>query len=159
MSAGLRHLARRFFGVLGAARLSPAEQVEVSRLLRPPERDLFWGQRPADQRHGLECARTALGRCPGRPDLARAALLHDVGKRLAGLGVAGRTMAAILGALRLPVKGRVAAYLGHGPAGAADLEAAGAEAVVVGFARHHHGSCPDDIPAADWEELCRADYA
>ena len=159
MSAGLPHLVRRFFGVLGAVRLSPAEQAEASRLLEPPERDLFWGQRPADQRHGLECARAVLGRCPGRPDLARAALLHDIGKRHAGLGVAGRTTAATLGVLHLPVKGRFAAYLGHGPAGAADLEAAGAEAVVVGFARHHHGSRPDHIPAADWEELCRADCA
>ena len=159
MSAGLPHLVRRFFEVLGAARLGPAEQAEASRLLRAAERDLFWGQCPADQRHGLESARLVLRRRPARPDLARAALLHDVGKRHAGLGVAGRTMAATLGAVRVPLRGRWAAYRDHGPAGAADLEAAGAEPLVVGFARHHHGSRPDDIPTADWEELCRADYA
>lgn len=159
MSAAWPHLVRRFFGVLGAARLTPAEQAEVSRLLRPPERSLFWGQSPPDQRHGLECARLVLARCPDRFDLARAALLHDVGKRRAGLGVAGRTLAATLAAARLPVKGRLAAYLAHGAAGAVDLEAAGAEALVVGFARHHHASRPDDIPAADWDELCRADHA
>ena len=157
--AGLPHLARRFFGVLRARPLRPGEQAAAARLLRPAERGLFWEQRPADQRHGLECAVALLGRRPDRPDLARAALLHDVGKRRAGLGPFGRALATIAGFVHLPGKGRWAAYLGHGPAGAADLEAAGSETLVVSFARHHHIGRPGDVPADDWAELCRADHA
>lgn len=152
------HLVRRFFGVLRAGPLGPAEQAEAAGLLRPAERDLFWAQCPADQRHGLECARSVLARCPDRLDLARAALLHDIGKRQAGLGVLGRSLATSLGFVRLPVRGRFAAYLGHGPAGAAELEAAGSEAIVVRYARYHHTRRPDDADAADWAELCRADH-
>jgi hypothetical protein len=159
VSPTLAHLARRFFIVLRARPLRPGEQTAAARLLRPAERGLFWGQRPADQRHGLECAAAVLLRRPDRPDLARAALLHDIGKRRAALGALGRTLATTLGFLRLPVTGRFAAYLGHGPAGAADLEAAGAETMIVSFARHHHGGRPADVPADDWVELCRADHA
>jgi hypothetical protein len=156
---GLPHLARRFFGVLRAGPLRPGEQAAVARLLRPAEQGLFWGQRPADQRHGLECAVAVLVRRPDRPDLARAALLHDIGKRQTDLGALGRTLATTLGFAHLRVRGRFAVYLAHGPAGAADLEAAGAETLVVGFARHHHAGRPADVAADDWAELRRADHA
>jgi hypothetical protein len=159
VSRNLPHLARRFFSVLRARPLRPGEQAAAARLLRPTERALFWGQRPADQRHGLECAAAVLIRRPDRPDLARAALLHDIGKRQAALGALGRALATTLGFLRVPVAGRFAAYLGHGRAGAADLEAAGAEALIVSFACHHHDGRPADVPADDWVELCRADHA
>jgi hypothetical protein len=159
MNRTLPHLTRRFFGVLRAEPLRPGEQAAAARLLRPAERGLFWGQRPADQRHGLECAVAVLTRRPDRPDLARAALLHDIGKRQAALGAPGRALATTLGFVHLPVRGRFAAYLGHGPAGAADLEAAGAESLIVSFARHHHAGRPADVPADDWAELCRADHA
>jgi len=159
MSPGLPHLARRFFGVLAARPLRPAEQAAVARLLRPGEAGLFWAQQGADQRHGLDCALALLAAAPLRHDLARAALLHDVGKRHAGLGAVGRTLAALAGALHLPAGERAAAYLGHAASGAADLEAAGCEPLVVGFARSHHGPRPDAIPSADWEALCRADRA
>lgn len=158
MSPGGPHLARRFFAVLRARPLRPAEQAAVARRLRPEERHLFWQQCPADQRHGLECSRAVLARCPDRIDLARAALLHDVGKGRAPLGVAARTLATALAACRLPTPGRLGAYMDHGPTGAAALEAAGAEPVVVCFARHHHTSRPEGIATADWEVLCRADH-
>lgn len=158
MRNGPLHLARRFFGVLGAAPLGPAEQDEVARLLRPAEQGLFWGQPSADRRHGFESARAVLAAAPDRADLARAALLHDVGKRRSALGPLGRALATSLGAARLPLRGRFAAYRDHAAAGARDLEAAGAEALVVAFARHHHGGRPEAISPAVWEALCRADY-
>jgi hypothetical protein len=154
---GLPHLVRRFFAVLRSAPLGPMEQAAVAHLLRPAEWDLFWAQPRADRRHALECAQAVAAHRPGRVDLARAALLHDIGKRHAGLGALARSLATALGLLRLPRPARHAAYLGHGPAGAAELEAAGAESMVVAFARHHHTGRPEEIDAADWAELCRAD--
>jgi len=159
MSRALPHLARRFFGSLQAAPLSPADQAEAAALLRGAERPLFWGQAPADQRHGLECARAVLAGCPGRRDLARAALLHDVGKRHARLGPIGRALATTLGFLHLPARGGAAAYLAHAVLGAADLAATGAEPLVVGYARHHHTGRPADISPEDWTALYRADHA
>lgn len=159
MTVALPHLVRRFFGAVGAAPLSPIDQVEVAALLHEAERSLFWGQAPADQRHGLECARALLAACPGRRDLARAALLHDVGKRHARIGPWGRALATTMGFLRLPTRGRAAAYLDHASSGGEDLAAAGAEPLVVAYARHHHTGRPAAISAEDWDALCRADHA
>jgi hypothetical protein len=119
---------------------------------------MFWEQANADQRHGLECARAAAARAPERSDLARAALLHDLGKRRAGLGVLGRCAASALRHFRLPTPGRLGSYLAHGPAGAADLESAGAEALVVAYARYHHRARPAAVPAPDWDVLIAADH-
>ena len=155
----LLHLARRFLGGLRPRRLAPAEQAEAAALLRPGEARLFWGQPPGDQRHALAGARAVLARAPGRPDLARAALLHDVGKAAARLGVPGRVLATSLSLLRLPAPGRLADYLAHPARGADALQAAGADPLVVAYARHHHCRRPPDIPTGDWELLARADRA
>jgi hypothetical protein len=129
----------------------------VAARLRRAEGSLFWGQSAPDQRHALDSARAVAAARPERADLERAALLHDVGKRHAGLGAVGRSLATGFRLLHLPTRGRWAAYLAHAQAGAADLAVAGAEPVVVAFARHHHGPRPGDIGPADWELLCRAD--
>jgi len=155
----LAHLARRFFGTLRRRPLRPAQQAEAAGLLHPEERKLFWGQGPADQRHALKCARAVLARAPGRFDLARAALLHDVGKGMVRLGVVGRVLATGLSLLRLPTPGRFGAYLAHGQSGADQLAAAGAEPLVVAYTRHHHESRPPAVPAEDWELLAAADRA
>ncbi len=154
----IKHLAGRFFEVLSARPLSPREQGEVEALLRPGERDLFWEQPVADQRHGLEAARRVLAVRPGDRSLARAALLHDVGKRHAGLGIIGRSLASGLElvGLRPPVEAW-RRYLDHGALGAADLEAVGAEPIVVSFARHHHGGRPESVGPEDWAVLGSAD--
>jgi hypothetical protein len=118
---------------------------------------LFWAQPVADQAHGVSAARRVAAGSPGRGDLVRAALLHDVGKRHARLGVIGRSFASIMATLRLPVRGRYAAYLDHGEAGAADLEAAGADPLTVAFARTHHRPRPEGVDPGDWDLLVRAD--
>jgi len=153
----LAHLARRFFGALRGRPLTPVEQAEAAGLLRPDEQGLFWAQQPADQRHALESVRAVLERAPGRRDLARAALLHDVGKGLVALGIIGRVLATGLSLLHLPARGRFAAYLGHAKSGADHLAAAGAEALVVAYARHHHDARPPAVPAEAWELLTAAD--
>lgn len=151
------HLARRFFQVAGATPLSPAEQTIAARLLTPADAPLFWAQATADQRHALSAARLVVAARPGRGDLARAALLHDVGKRHAPLGLIGRTIASLLELTRLPAPGRLGRYLDHCNTGAADLERGGAEPIVVAFARHHHGTRPAGIGEADWRALLAAD--
>jgi len=153
----LLHLARRLVGVVRSRPLSPLEQARVAALLCPGERQLFWRQSPVDQRHAHDCALRVTALDAGRRDLARAALLHDVGKGLAPLPVPGRVVAGFLSLLHLPAPGRLGSYLAHGPHGAEALRAAGAETLVVAYARHHHGARPAEIPPRDWDLLARAD--
>lgn len=154
---GMRHLSLRFFQVLTARALSPREQTEAEALLQPAERALFWGQHRADQRHGLTAAKAVLEAAPGRRDLARACLMHDVGKNHARLGVAGRTAATLAALLHLPHTARMKAYLDHGDSGAKDLAQAGADELVVAFARFHHGPAPVGIDGEDWALMAAAD--
>ncbi len=118
---------------------------------------LFFEQGAADQAHGLESARSVELRAPSRRDLQAAALLHDIGKRHAHLGPIGRSLATLAEALRLPRTPRMRTYLDHGPGAVAELEEAGADRVVVAFARHHHSGRPGEIAAEDWELLLAAD--
>jgi hypothetical protein len=155
--APLPHLARRFLGTMRHRHLSPAEQTEVAHWLSGPALALFWAQAPSDRRHGLDCARLVTAASPGRPDLVRAALLHDIGKRRAGLGIIGRALASGLQMLHLPVRGRLASYLAHGPSGAEEVEGLGLEPVVAAYTRHHHQGRPPVIPADDWAVLSAAD--
>ncbi|MDH3500088.1 MAG: HDIG domain-containing protein [Acidimicrobiia bacterium] len=155
-----RHLVVRFLDVLGSRRLSPAEQDDVAALLDSrAESEAFWDQPVADQRHGLAAAKYILGEVQANRSLARAALLHDIGKRHARLGVFGRSVAGAARAFRLPAGGRIRAYLDHGDIGAKELESAGAEPLVVAFTRHHHGQVvPTGVSAADWALLSAADH-
>ncbi len=152
------HLVGRFFEVASAARLEGDERREVEFWLdRESEAAIFWAQPDADQRHGLEAARTIAVGQPGRRDLIRAALLHDVGKRHSDLGLIGRSLASMAAKLRLPVRGSWARYLAHGALGAEELARLGSETLVVEFARHHHQRRPTTIPAEDWDILVSAD--
>ena len=155
---GLRHLIAGAVEYVRSRRLAPAEQMEAARLLdSPAEAELFWGQPAADQRHGLTGARLIAREEPGRRDLMRAALLHDVGKRRAGLGLPGRTWAALADRRGWKKSRRADQYLNHGPAGAGELAAAGAGETVTAYARSHHGCRPPSIPPSDWRALLRAD--
>jgi predicted HD phosphohydrolase len=150
------HLVRRFFSVSFARGLDADEQRWVATLLRPAEVDGFWAQPIADQRHGHDCARWVAERTD-RPDLVRAALLHDIGKRHARLGPIGRSVATIAAALGFDGPERFRRYTRHGPEAARELAEAGAEPLVVTFAAHHHGERPDTIAAEAWDLLQRAD--
>jgi hypothetical protein len=156
---GWGHLAARLFEVAGARELSPREQAETAGLLRLEESVCFWAQPAADQRHGLASARYVLRAAPGRRDLARAALLHDVGKRHARLGPLGRSLASALAKLGLPAGRRGRLYLEHPALGAWDLQQAGAELLVVAFAGRHHQQPPPDVDRGDWELLRTSDRA
>lgn len=117
------------------------------------EQEAFFAQSRADQRHGYEAAR----RVGELRQLVRAALLHDIGKRHAGLGLIGRVLVSAAAKLSLPLGRRGLLYLDHGELAAAELTALGAEPLVVEFARDHHGERPATIPPQDWTMLVRAD--
>ena len=154
------HLAGRFLDVTLARPLRPGEQTEVATLLTTDaERSMYWDQPRADQRHGLAAARLVRSARPGRTELVRAALLHDVGKRHSRLGPMGRSVATILGRLGIGGSARFADYLDHGRIAALELDLAGAEPLVVAFALHHHRDRPEEISREDWELLQAADRA
>lgn len=156
MGGSWAHLARRFFWTLGARDLTTAEVAEITRLLEPAQADLFLAQSPADRRHGLDAARTVLA-AGAEIEAVRAAALHDVGKRHSRLGVFGHSLASLLSRLGLPTPGRLGVYLAHAEMGASELESVGSSALVVDFARFHHGERPQPIPADVWQLLVRAD--
>lgn len=152
-----RHLAARFLDVLTSRPLAEAEEIEVSEWLRPAELEAFFQQSATDQRHGLNCARFVANRQPNREDLIRSALLHDLGKRHAHLGPIGRSLVTAWSKLGGRTRGRANVYVRHGEAGALELDATGAEALVRDFARYHHEERPPSIAVADWELLQAAD--
>ena len=131
----------------------------VAQLLPPASARLFFAQNAMDQAHALEVARRVQAEVPERSDLIRAALLHDVGKRHAGLGVIGRSIASMLAILRLPKPRRARAYLDHGRLGAKDLKDVGEGDLVIRFAGGHHGPAPADVEPAAWRVLEDADDA
>ena len=152
-----RHLATRLLSVVLSTGLKPGEVEEVRDWLSPFEGDAFFAQPLYDQRHGWRAARMVADQQPLRRDLVRAALLHDIGKRQAGLGPIGRSFASAHTKFGGRPKGKWLSYMEHGPAGAVELDILGAEPVVVEFARHHHGERPDSISVEEWTVLQASD--
>ncbi|HEU4916297.1 MAG TPA: HDIG domain-containing protein [Acidimicrobiia bacterium] len=156
MPGSLGHLTSRFFEVLYAQPLRSEEVLEVESWLGPAQAWLFFSQTTPDQRHGYQAALVARDSGLG-PTGMRAALLHDIGKRHARLGVVGRSIASLAIKTRLPLTKRWRLYRDHGLTGATELAALGSEPLVVEFARHHHGDRPPAIPERTWEALQLAD--
>lgn len=146
------HLPRRFFGYVTSQPLSPDEVDDVRSQLSPELFDLFMTMNDADQRHAVEVATRT-----NDPTLTEAALLHDVGKSVSGIGAIGRSCATVLGALSVPVSGSWELYLRHGEVGAEMLEMAGAAPLTVAFARFHPGPTPPGVSEKAWLALEAAD--
>lgn len=157
MPGSFGHLATRFFDYLRAARLTESERQAVTSMLTAAESRIFFEQSQKDQAHGFDAALVVLDSGQSTAVRLRAALLHDVGKRNARLGVLGRVAASMLIKLGLPLTKRFKLYRDHGPVGAADLEAAGSPSLVVEFARAHHSSRPGTLSEEDWALLQSAD--
>ena len=136
-----RHLAGRFAGSLWPGGPSAAAEAEVAALLSPGELALWRRMSGPDRRHAvgvMHRLERALG-AEATPSARIAALLHDAGKVEAGLGTFQRVLATLAGrrrAERLPDRYR--RYLEHDRIGAALLDAAGADPLVVTWARQHH---------------------
>lgn len=137
---------------MALARVSDADRGEaLSRLpatLQPP----FLRMTHRDQRHALRVSRrlrAELG--DGASELLlKAALLHDVGKAEAPLGIPGRSLVVLAGALRvagrlerLPGLGtRVRRYRQHPALGAELLRQAGADPALIEIVAEHQAPAP-----------------
>jgi hypothetical protein len=142
----------------------------VKAVLTPQEQAL-WNRLPAyDRRYSIRVARMvekllADSSYAGDERWAAVALLHDVGKLDAGLGITGRVLATIAGAViprtrRSP--GRFGRYLRHDEAGERLLRASGGREEAARWASaHHHPDCWEDtgIPEPVMHALAEADNA
>lgn len=151
------HLVGRFFGHVRAQSPSPAEQEFVRRHLDEGCAAIFWQQNAGDQRHAIDVAHKVGKSLPGDRVAIETALLHDVGKRHAGLGAVSRSFATVLDALGWPMTASMRAYRDHGRLGAADLAEAGCGELVVAFALRHPGPPPDGVDPGRWKALLDAD--
>lgn len=145
---------RRFVAALGSSPPSAADEAWALAWLSERERLLWTAQSARDRRHTIAVARTVV-RAPAGEAAALeewvvpAALLHDVGKADAPLGVVGRvaaTLVELVGgerpgarlATRRGVLGTIGRYLDYPARGAATLEGVGAHPLVSAWAREHH---------------------
>ena len=170
----LGHYVRRFFTSLSRRPPTPADEAWAAAVTTPDEHALFARLSNQDRRHLIAGARQveqALG-----PDAEavwiRAALLHDVGKFHADLGVVGRSVSTVathgLGRRRVHgwadrpgVRGRIGRSELHGEIGADELRAAASpEPVAEWSALHHHPErfAGSSIPADVLGVLDRADH-
>lgn len=147
------HLVKRFFGHLTARSLTPDECELVTAVLPPDLVAIFDAMCRADQRHSF----TVWMRTDARPDLAQAALLHDVGKIGGPDGAVARSLATALVRLRLPLPGRWKIYRDHGSIGSEVLALHGADPLAVAFAKLHPSRAPQGFRDTDWALLLEAD--
>lgn len=150
--------AKQFLAAIGA-KVTAADREFVAARLSPAEQALFFGMNLPDQRHALNVAYTALELAAGRSDvdeplLAKAALLHDVGKARRDVSTWDKVLTVLLHKLA-PGRARdwgrrgrggrlqnfrhaVYIYFAHGDIGAARLAEAGADRRIADMARRHH---------------------
>ncbi len=134
--AELPHLAARFLWSVRPKPLSAVDAAWVAAVLAPAEFALWQSQQLVDRVHTVAVARRVE---KADPWVVKAALLHDVGKADARLGVVGRvaaTMLELVGVGRFP--GRLGRYLAYPERGAELLAAIDADERVVAWAREHH---------------------
>jgi hypothetical protein len=151
------HLFSRFFDVASARPLTNSERSAVSSWLDPELAELFFAQADTDQRHGYHAALHVIAAGEKGAEVLQAALLHDVGKRHAGLGVVGRSLASLLIIFGLPLSESMRAYRDHGLLAARELGGLGVPSLAIDFAMHHHGDRPPTIDPQTWALLVAAD--
>ena len=167
------HYVRRFFTSLSRRPPAPADERWAEALVSADEWALFSRLSNTDRRHLVHSARQVQTLDPSIDVVwVHAALLHDVGKYDAGLGVFGRVTATVVargvGAARMTAwantsgwRGRIGCYQRHGEIGAAQIRAAGGpEEAAMWSELHHH---PDQfassaIPADVLRVLDAADH-
>lgn len=157
MPGSIAHLTSRFFDYLRARPLSEENVGEVGSWLTHRQLQLFLDQTPKDQAHGYAAGSIVVAHGLSDIEAVRAALLHDVGKRHAGLGAIGRSIASLFIKVRLPLTGAMRSYRDHGKVGSIELAAVGSSRLVVDFARSHHGIRPETIDESTWRVLQAAD--
>lgn len=146
------HLAGRFLRAHRPGGPSTRDRAWVASILTPEELGL-WQRLPGhDRRHTVEVARRVERALAGTPHAGDArwpacALLHDVGKLAAGLGIYGRVVATLAARAGRPDLGkRIPLYLAHGQVGADMIRTAGGREEAAAWAAAHHRP-------ADWDSL------
>lgn len=135
--AHVAHLGRRFAGAVSSAPPPAADDDWAVRQLTDAQAELWWQMQHQDRRHSVEVAHRFIARAPDATRDARAAaLLHDVGKIDAQLGVAARVVATIIG----PRTDRFRRYHDHERIGVELLRAAGSAPLTIALV---DGTCAD----------------
>ena len=151
------HLIRRFWFSVWPVGPSEEDDRWARSQLSPREQRLWARMSRQDRRHATAVARRvdlALGE-DGTVVIMAVALLHDVGKTVAGLGTYGRVIATLSAMVagedtaRLWARGRgftrrVGLYLDYPNLGVDLLELAGSDPVVIAWSREHH------LPPEEW---------
>ncbi len=144
----LRHRIRQFLQHLTARKASVDRETAQS-ILSEPLLVLFDTMSWGDQAHALAVLRALPDDRVGSPDLAQAALLHDVGKAHAKLTVWHRAICVTLGGVAPSMLQRLAVadsaswrypfyvHLHHAEIGAQRCERAGCSQATVALVRHH----------------------
>lgn len=141
----IAHLARRFWGSLSREEPSDVDVVWAQSNLMPREAALWSGMAVQDRRHSLLVARRFVERAPDATGAEIAgALLHDVGKQVAGLGTFARVVATVVGSRTE----RFRQYHDHERLGAELLVTAGSDPVTVDLVLGRGPSAPA-LRAAD----------
>lgn len=170
------HLVRRFLGALSPARPSSSDVEWVAGVLGPEELAL-WARLPRhDRRHSIQVGRDVESALAGTEDAGdprwlEAALLHDVGKLDAGLGVLGRVGATLAAAAaghdladawsaKRGFTRKVGLYLRHPELGADRIRMCGGSPEAAAWAECHqdparHPDC--GLPPRVVEALAAAD--
>ena len=142
------------------ARVSDDEMAVLEQHLDPAQRDLFWEMSPIDQRHCLDVFNTLLRQGHSDPDLLRAALLHDVGKR--GIRLCHRVAGVLLGAFWPTLLEKLAVnrpqswlygfyiYQYHADLSAELAARSGCSPSVVELIRGHHAPSENEQAKALW---------
>jgi hypothetical protein len=143
------------------ARVNDDEMAILEQYLAPSQRDLFREMSPIDQRHCLDVFNNLLRQGYSDPDLLRAALLHDVGKR--GIRLWHRVAGVLLEAFWPVLLERLAVnrpqswlygfyiYQHHADLSAKLAECVGCSPSVVGLIRGHHIPSENEQAKALWE--------
>src|SRR2546429_6763196 len=151
-------LGRRFARALWPGRPGERDVAGVAGILGPAELGLWRSLPNHDRRYTIRVAKLVEARLAGteyagEPRWLAAALLHDVGKLDASLGVVGRSVATVMGAVAGPVRvdrwaqtsgfrRRAAWYLHHDDRGADRIRAAGGRDEAARWARAPHPRDP-----------------
>jgi len=131
------HLFKRFVGSISPAPLLDSEQAWVREVLTIQELDLWRTQAIVDQRHSYDIARRfTLLRAQASRDEIAGALLHDIGKIEAELGIVARVFATIL---PLPTR-RFRVYRNHQQRGAQLLQMIGCNESTIALVAGHPDS-------------------
>ena len=167
------HRVRRFFSSVVPGRPADQDLAWAGSFLTDDERRLFAKMTSNDQRHLVGVARAVerhgVDGHPPEQWVMAAALLHDVGKTVAGLGTYGRVVATLSEAVggksmatawteSSGFTRRVGLYLQYPGLGADLLRLAGSDERVVAWAAEHH--LPEDewtVPLAEGRVLALAD--